>query len=176
MLQSCFLSKPGLALNHRLYGLIQASQETQLKRGLGSCGTNVSIQLPVCFTHPDKIHIGNDVAFAAYVHIWGGGGLTIGNRVMIGSHSAITTVTHDHEPEMMWGTVVTRPVVIEDDVWVGTHTAILPGVTVGRGAVIGAGSIVNRDVRPGAIVAGAPARLIRYRNRFSEQPDPKIMT
>ena len=164
LLRSWFLSKSGIVVTQRLKALIEASQEKQLKLALGSCGANVSIQLPVCFTQPDKIHIGNDVAFAAYVHIWGGGGLTIGNRVMIGSHSAITTVTHDYNAEVMWGTVVTKPIVIEDDVWIGTHVVVLPGVTIGRGAVIAAGCIVTKDVSPGGIIAGVPGRVLKNRD------------
>ena len=54
-----------------------------------------------------------------------------------------------------------RPVVIEDDVWIGTHAVILPGVTIGHGAVVGAGSVVTRDVAANAIVAGVPARIIQ---------------
>jgi acetyltransferase-like isoleucine patch superfamily enzyme len=55
------------------------------------------------------------------------------------------------------------PVVVEDDVWVGVDAIVLPGVTVGRGAVVGAGSVVTRDVDPYTIVAGAPARVLRKR-------------
>jgi len=54
-------------------------------------------------------------------------------------------------------------VVIEDDVWIGTNATILPGVTIGRGAVVAAGSVVTADVPPGAIVAGVPARVVRTR-------------
>ena len=55
------------------------------------------------------------------------------------------------------------PVIIEDDVWLGTNAAVLPGVTVGRGAVVGAGAIVTRDVEPYGIALGVPARVVRKR-------------
>jgi maltose O-acetyltransferase len=58
----------------------------------------------------------------------------------------------------------TRPIVIEDDVWIGARVTILGGVNIGTGAVIGAGSVVTKNVPPYAIVAGNPAKLIRYRN------------
>ena len=109
------------------------------------------------------IEIGDDVSIAAYVHIWGEGSVRIGNRVMIGSHSAITSVTHDHSVDPMRDTVVLGSVVIEDDVWVGAHAVILPGVTIRSGAVVGAGSVVTHDVPARAIVAGAPARVARMR-------------
>ena len=56
-----------------------------------------------------------------------------------------------------------QPVIIEDDVWVGTRSIILKGVRIGRGAIIAAGSVVNRNVSPYSIVAGMPARVIKWR-------------
>lgn len=60
--------------------------------------------------------------------------------------------------------LVSRPVIVEDFVWVGINVCILPGVTVGEGAIIGAGSVVTKDVPRYAVVAGNPARLIKYRD------------
>jgi len=56
-----------------------------------------------------------------------------------------------------------RPVCIEDDVWIGSRVILLPGVRIGKGSIVGAGSVVTRDVEPYAIVAGNPARKIRSR-------------
>jgi acetyltransferase-like isoleucine patch superfamily enzyme len=58
-------------------------------------------------------------------------------------------------------TDVGRPIVIEDDVWLGAGTFVLPGVTIGRGSIVGAGSVVTRDIPPMAIAAGSPAKVIR---------------
>jgi acetyltransferase-like isoleucine patch superfamily enzyme len=68
-------------------------------------------------------------------------------------------------PEDNWElrTELNAPVVIEDDVWLGTNALVLPGVTVHRGAVVGAGAVVTRDVPPYAIAAGVPARVVRKR-------------
>ena len=82
---------------------------------------------------------------------------------MIGSHTAISSVTHDYTQEIMITTIVKKPVVIGDDVWLGTHVLIMPGVTIGKGAVIGAGAVVTMDVPSGVIVAGVPARLVKAR-------------
>ncbi len=64
-------------------------------------------------------------------------------------------------------------IVIEDDVWIGTHTIILTDVTIHKGAIIGAGAVVTKDVEPYAIVGGVPAKLIRYRDKKREQNTKK---
>jgi len=135
----------------------------RIKYTLGSCGRQVSFQMPVVFAQPDCIEVGDNVSFGGFVHIWGAGGVRIGNRVMIGSHTAISSVTHDYTQEIMITTIVKKPVVIGDDVWLGTHVLIMPGVTIGKGAVIGAGAVVTMDVPSGVIVAGVPARLVKAR-------------
>jgi maltose O-acetyltransferase len=134
-----------------------------IKHRLKNCGRNVGIQLPVEFSQPDQIEVGDDVSFAAFVHIWGSGSLRIGNRVMIGSHSAISSVTHDHSSPVMFQTVIRRPVEICDDVWLGAHVVVMPGVTIGCGAVVGAGAVVTKNVAPGEIVAGIPAKILKLR-------------
>jgi maltose O-acetyltransferase len=145
-----------------------------LKAGLKACGANVSFQLPVCLTHPWMIEIGDDVSFAAYVHVWGGGGVKIGNRVMIGSHTAISSVTHDYDAAVMTGTIIEKPIVIGDDVWISAHAMILPGVNVGTGAVIGAGCVVTKDVPARAIVVGIPGRVLRFRPPASAPVERKL--
>jgi len=82
---------------------------------------------------------------------------------MIGSHAAISSVTHNYESTAMSDTVVLKPVVIGADVWVGSHAVIMPGLTIGSGAVIGSGCVVTHDVAPGAIVMGVPGREVGRR-------------
>lgn len=147
----------------RLDRFVLAFRTAQIKHTLKSCGKQVGIQMPVIFAQPEKIEIGDGVSVGGFVHIWGGGGVRIGNRVMIGSHSAITSITHDYTKEIMITTVVTKPIVICDDAWLGAHVLILPGVTIGQGAVIGAGAVVMADVPPRTIVAGVPARVLKTR-------------
>ncbi len=98
------------------------------------------------------------------------GSLKIGNFVMIGPNCNIITANHgfaDHAQPMMFQDAVPEPVKIEDDVWLGSNVVILPNVTVGRGAIIGANSVVTRDVPAFAIVGGVPTKVIRY--RFPEE-------
>ncbi len=91
--------------------------------------------------------------------------ITIGNRVTVGANCVITdTDFHPLHAAQRWihpmdGT--TAPVTIEDDVFIGMHTLVLKGVTLGAGCVIGAGSVVTRSIPPGVIAAGSPAKVIR---------------
>ncbi|NUN63516.1 acyltransferase [Pseudanabaena biceps] len=140
-----------------------------IKKSLKSCGSNVGFQFPLCLNQLENIEIGDDVSFCAYVHVWGLGGVKIGNRVMIGSHSAITSITHDYHSEVMYSTNLTNPVIIGDDVWIGSHAVILPGITIGNGAVIGAGCVVTKNVEPFDIVVGVPSRVLRKRLLINER-------
>jgi acetyltransferase-like isoleucine patch superfamily enzyme len=154
--------------------VIDESRSVALRRNLKACGSDVSFQFPVWLTQPEGIEIGNEVAFAAFVHIWGAGGVKIGNRVMIGSHTAISSVTHDYLSEVMYGTTVLKPIVIGDDVWISAHAVILPGVTVGDGAVIGAGCVVTKDVMPRTVVVGIPGRVMCERPSVMEEKDSLV--
>lgn len=88
--------------------------------------------------------------------------ITIGDHVVFGPQVMIITGGHEFgDEERRAGPLTAQPVQIHNGVWIGARTTILPGVTVGKGAVIGAGSLVNRDVPPNSIVAGVPAKVIR---------------
>lgn len=86
--------------------------------------------------------------------------VTLGRNVMVGMGAMIVTSDHPVGPDgVAQGQVVGRDVVIGDGVWLGARTTVLPGVTIGEGAIISAGAVVTRDCRPYAIYAGVPARL-----------------
>jgi maltose O-acetyltransferase len=95
------------------------------------------------------------------------GTITIGADVMMGPDVVILTTNHIFEntdiPMDQQGIANELPVTIEDDVWIGTRVIILPGRHIGRGSIIGAGSVVTKDIPPFAIVGGNPAKVIRYR-------------
>lgn len=91
--------------------------------------------------------------------------LQIGDDVLIAPGCFITDHNHRHSPLQVIASqgCESSPVRIEDDVWLGAHVVVLPGVTIGRGAIVAAGAVVTRDVAPMTIVAGVPARLIAKR-------------
>lgn len=84
--------------------------------------------------------------------------LSIGACVCINDGARLLTATHDVSSPH-WATVA-KPIIIEDHVWIATNAIVLPGVTLGRGAVVGAGAVVSKDVPPLGIVAGNPAALL----------------
>ncbi|MCK5579859.1 MAG: acyltransferase [Candidatus Omnitrophica bacterium] len=116
-----------------------------------------------------QIHIGNNSGMSGGV-IYAADSVTIGNHVNIGANTCIyDTDFHSLDfQKRRQGQGVdeqAKPVVIEDDVWIGGHSIILKGVTIGRGAVVGAGSVVTKNIPPFTVWAGNPARLIRELNQ-----------
>lgn len=93
------------------------------------------------------------------------GGITIGNHVDIASEVMIWTSQHDIRDSQF--KAIEKPVTIEDYVFIGPRAIILPGVTIGRGAVIAAGAVVTKDVTPLSIMAGVPAKEIGKRDEAS---------
>ncbi|RZK02633.1 MAG: acyltransferase, partial [Flavobacterium sp.] len=115
-----------------------------------------------------NLSVGEDCSLNSFIHIWAGkSGVKIGNRVMIASHVAITSLTHDYSSKnMKTEPPVDKPIIIENDVWIGSHAVIMPGITIGEGAVVGAGSVVTKNVEPYTIVIGNPARFYKRRETY----------
>lgn len=93
----------------------------------------------------------------------------IGNYVMIAPGVVFLDRTHFASrldvPMYHQGSSERTPVVIDDDVWIGQNAILMPGIRVGKGAIVGAGSVVTKDVPSMAVVAGVPARIIKMRDR-----------
>ena len=83
------------------------------------------------------------------------GGITIGDRVLVGPRVTLTTAGHPVSPDERYDFITHAPIVIEDDVWIGAAATIAPGVTIGRGSVVGAGAVVAKDVPALSVVTGA---------------------
>jgi maltose O-acetyltransferase len=110
----------------------------------------------------DNVSIGENCLVTTPIYLNASAEIRIGDRVTIGHHVVI--ITDDHrmdDPERRGGERSSRPVFIEDGVWIAARATILPGVTLGRGCVVAAGSLVNRDVPAHTLVAGVPARRIK---------------
>jgi maltose O-acetyltransferase len=152
-------AQPGITarLAGRLDRWLSDRRRAALMRQFAACGEGVSIQMPVVINHPDHLRLGARVSINAFVHIWALGGVTIGDDTLVASHVAITALTHDPKAEVFSASQKMRPVVIGRNVWIGTHAVILPGVTIGDGAIIGAGAVVTKDVPARTTVVGVPA-------------------
>jgi acetyltransferase-like isoleucine patch superfamily enzyme len=137
------------------------------------------------FAHGGQIEIGQWCYIGEGSRIWSAGRIDIGDRVMI-SHNvnifdnlthpvdpvlrhqhfrAIASVGHPHRIDLG-----ERPVRINDDAWIAAGAMVLRGVTIGKAAIVGAGAVVTHDVPPFAIVAGNPARVIRYVKSDEAEP------
>lgn len=132
------------------------------------------------FAHGGEIKIGDDCYIGEHARIWSAKKIHIGNRVLIShnvnifdslTHPVSATERHKHflaivnigHPKQV--DLNERPVFIHDDVWIGAMSIILKGVTIGEGSIVGAGSVVTKDVPPWTIVAGNPATIIRHLER-----------
>jgi len=148
--------------------IISASEATPHKyrsailRKLGSqIGKRVMIQSGVKISTP-SLTIGDDVYINRDVRINNFARVEIKDRVALAPGVMVTTVSHDiSDPGRRQGPTSFAPVVIGEGTWVGTRATILPGVTIGRGCVIAAGAIVNRDCEPNGLYGGTPARRIK---------------
>lgn len=131
----------------------------------GSNAKKINVQRNATFASDVKIGDDSDIGTNCVVQ----GPTTIGNCVMMAPEVLIFTVNHVTDdiyiPMKKQGETKPKQVTIGNDVWIGRRVIILPGRTIGDGAIIGAGAIVTKDVPPYAIVGGNPAKIIKYRNQ-----------
>lgn len=130
---------------------------------LRSMGQSVKIDYRAEILSPQCVEIGNRVYIGKGCTFVGDGGLTIGDDCMIAAGCRITTKNHVVQKEQVYSELGYRlePVSIGNNVWIGYDAVILPGVSIGEGAVIAAGAIVTRDVPSYEIWGGNPAGSIR---------------
>ena len=125
-------------------------------------GRNNSFLMGLEVRYPSRISIGDNNVFNRHVLLDGRGGeLIIGNNVDIAQETNIWTLEHDVHDDFHKDTG--GDVVIEDYVWIASRVTILPGVRIGRGAVVASNSVVTKDVPPMCIVGGIPAKMIGTR-------------
>ena len=125
-------------------------------------GNDVMILSPFYADYGYRISIGCGSFLNHNAYLMDGGGISIGEHCFFGPDLAIYTALHPLiAEERNKGLEKALPVVIEDDVWIGGRVTILPGVHIGKGAVIGAGSVVTKAIPPFTLAYGNPARCIR---------------
>ena len=139
-----------------------AGREAIIRNLFGNIGHNFKIHSPFHCDFGFNITVGDNFVANFNLTILDEAEVRIGNNVFIGPNTTLCTVIHSLEPgERNEGIMCARPIAVGDNVWIAANAVILPGVTVGEGAVIGAGSVVTKDVEPYTVVAGNPARFLR---------------
>jgi maltose O-acetyltransferase len=153
------------ALTKQLNGLTladQAKKQEIIKELFGSVGSNPFVGDNFHCDFGQTIHVGDNFHADYNCTMLDLAEIRIGDNCLIGPDVGIYTAGHRLEPEGRVLDVYGLPITIGNDVWIGGHSTILPGVTIGDGAVIAAGSVVTKDVAPRSLVAGNPAKVLKH--------------
>jgi maltose O-acetyltransferase len=161
--------RPGGAVSRRIRAVLA-------RQMLDECGRDVNVEHGAWFGSGRGIRLGerSDLGMDSLII----GPLAVGRDVMMGPRCILLASSHAFAsvdlPMNAQGFVEDRPIVIEDDVWVGAGVVVLPGVRIGTGSIVGAGSVVTKDVPPWTVVAGNPARAVRSRAVGSVTARPPV--
>ena len=148
------------------YFLFNYIKATYLRSLGASVGRRVIFYPGLWISTGRNLRISDDVDLACQVLITSDGGVSIGARTLIGYRTSILSTNHivpNSRERIFESGHKKKPICIGNDVWIGANCTILAGVRIGEGAVVGAGSVVTKDVAPYQIVGGNPAKLIRSR-------------
>lgn len=153
------------ASNHRFGAWARPIRRCVCRGLFKACGRGVNIERGAYFGDGSEVEIGDYSGIGVNCRIHGK--VKIGNDVMMAPEVLILTANHRFDrldvPMRMQEHYPSEPVAIGDDVWIGTRVIILPGVSIGHGAIVGAGAVVTKDLPQYAIAGGNPARVIKYR-------------
>ncbi|OAN11427.1 acetyltransferase [Photobacterium jeanii] len=140
----------------------ESRRSTLLAKLMSAFGDGSVIRSPFSCEFGKTISIGSNTFINMNATMLDGAHITIGNHVLIGPNAQFYTAGHslDYRSRRSWETFC-KPIVIEDDVWIGGNVVINQGVTIGARSVIAANSVVTRDVEPDSLYGGTPAKLIR---------------
>ena len=137
-------------------------QKELLTKILGSMKENPVITAPFYCDYGFNISIGKNFYTNHNVTILDGAKVTFGDNVFIAPNCVFSTAGHAIDSEQRSrGLEIALPITVGDNVWIGTNVSVLPGVTIGNNTIIGAGSVVNKNIPEGVIAAGNPCKVIR---------------
>ena len=157
------------AFRYRRFNRAEEEQQqlALLKEIVGELAEGAFICPPLYCTYGRHIHLGERSYINMGATLLDNAPIRIGADVMIGPNVQIYTAAHALDAdERIQGVETALPVTIEDRVWIGGGAILLPGITIGREAIVGAGAVVTRDVPAGARVVGNPARILHARDKM----------
>ncbi len=161
------LSQLAFQLNHTMPET--AEYEKLVKELFGNnIGENSRINAPIYGACLDQLKIGKNTSINYNLLAMARGGITIGDHVQIAANVQLLTNNHDPYQRMV---LPCKPIVIDDGVWIGAGATILPGVKIGKHAIIGAGAVVSKDIPDYAVAVGNPAKVIKMldKERFEKK-------
>ena len=129
-----------------------------LNKLFSDVGENFYLKTPLQGVHFDKVKIGKNVAIMSNCLMMSSGGITIDDDVMIAANVQLISNNHDLDTRSV---ITCLPIHIKQNCWIGAGATILRGVTIGKNSVVGAGSVVTKDVPDNVIVVGNPAKIIK---------------
>ena len=136
-----------------------------VKRIIKSCGENIIVKNKCYFGNGNRLSIGDRSQLGQNSRL--NGTITIGNDCVMGPDVVMMATSHEFKsleiPINLQGSKKEEPIIIGDDCWIGTRVIILPGVHIGAHCIVGAGSVVTKSFPDNCIIAGVPAKLIKYR-------------
>lgn len=147
-------------LMFRINHTLQGTEEYNLlvKQFFGSIGEGSRVLAPVTVVHSNKVKIGKDVVVMPHSLMMASGTITIEDNVQIAAYAKLISNNHDPYDRMV---LTCKPIVLKRNCWIGAGALILPGVTIGENAIVGAGSVVTKEVADNTVVAGNPAQVIK---------------
>ncbi len=151
-----------LGFEYNTTNLSRDQRTAFMSEWLGAIGTKSLIKAPFNCDFGDNIFIGDNTVINLNSVMFDRSPITIGNNVLVGPNCAFYTSIHPldyktRNDNMM----ISKPIIIEDNVWISGNVVITAGVTIGSGAVVGAGSVVTTDVLPNTLVVGNPATVVK---------------
>jgi acetyltransferase-like isoleucine patch superfamily enzyme len=145
-----------------LHPLAREERRAAIRGLLGKVGENCTVEQPLFCTYGYNTTVGDNFFLNVNCKLMDSGKITIGNNVFIAPNVCIITEEHAMDvAQRLQGLEYTHPVTIGDNVWICAGAIVLPGVTIGANSVIGAGSVVTKDIPPNSLAVGNPCKVIR---------------